>query len=295
MMTAMASSSPDSNAAPALSRTALRAAKVVSGCVVAGMVGVLLLVAIATMPALFGFHAYTVDGNNMAPALKRGSVAIAAPTSAGKLRVGDVIAYRASGSHPPLLHRIVQITNDNGQPGFITQGDRSATPDAVPVALQGSGDKVIYTVPYAGYILDFARSMLGKIVLIGLPLPALLGLFLLPWKREAQPATASAPSETPQAITVDAQAPVLVAWPPAEAQALPRGGFSVVRPATVQPATPRASLETQAIERGLHVPKLRSIGSRLPSLEAQAIERGLLRTATPPQAKSEPADDSRAA
>jgi hypothetical protein len=194
-----------------------------------------------------------------------------------------------------VLHRIVQITNDNGQPGFITQGDRSATPDAVPVALQGSGDKVIYTVPYAGYILDFARSMLGKIVLIGLPLPALLGLFLLPWKRRAQPPTASAPSETPQAITVDAQAPVLVAWPPAEAQALPRGGFSVVRPATVQPATPRASLETQAIERGLHVPKLRSIGSRLPSLEAQAIERGLLRTATPPQAKSEPADDSRAA
>lgn len=289
-MTAMASSSPDSNAAPALSRTALRAAKVVSGCIVAGLVGALLLVAIATMPALFGFHVYTVDGNNMAPALKRGSVAIAAPTSAGKLRVGDVIAYRVSGSQPPVLHRIVQITNDNGQSAFITQGDRSATPDAVPVTLQSSGDKVIYIVPYAGYILDFARSTLGKIVLIGLPLPALLGLFLLPWKRKAQPATASARSETPQPITVDAPAPVLVAWPPAEAQTVLRGGLSVV-----QPTTPRPSLETQAIERGLSVPKLRPIGSRLPSLEAQALERGLLPAPTPAQTETEPGHRSKAA
>lgn len=291
----MVSSSPDSNAAPALSRTALRAAKVVSGCLVAGLVGVLLLVAIATMPALFGFHTYTVEGNSMGPALKRGSVAIAAPTSAGKLRVGDVIAYRPSRSHPPVLHRIVQITNDNGQPGFITQGDRNAAPDAVPVALQGSGDKVTYAVPYAGYILDFARSTLGKIVLIGLPLPALLGLFLLPWKREARPATASARSETPRAITVDAPAAVLVARPPAEAQALAHGGFSNVQPATVQPATPRPSLETQAIERGLYVPQLRPIGSRLPSLEVQALERGLLQAPTPAQAEAEPAHRSQAA
>jgi signal peptidase len=263
----------------AQSYLARRALKLVSYCALACLLGVLALVATATLPVLFGYHTYTVDGGSMEPALKRGSVAIAAATSPPALRVGDIIAYRQSPQNPPVLHRIVQITNDNGQLGFITQGDQNQTPDTQPVALQGPGDKVEYMVPYAGYILNFAHGTLGRVLLIGLPLPVLLALFLAPRNRTAESKTQSSPDTEPNALSGESTPTWATERPSLETQALPRGLFSP----TMQPVTPegalRPSIEAQASERGLLPPKalhLALVRTQRPSLETQAFERGLL-------------------
>lgn len=144
----------------------------------AGLVGVLLLVATATVPVLFGYHTYIVRGGSMEPALSEGSVAVTHPTSPRALATGDIIAYRSTPGSPPVLHRIVAVTYEEGEPRFTTQGDQNRTPDAEPVALADPGDKVVYSVPYAGYILSFARSGLGMALLIGGPLVTLAALFL---------------------------------------------------------------------------------------------------------------------
>ncbi len=52
------------------------------------------LVAAATLPILFGYHTYVVNGGSMEPGLKSGSVAVAKATSTFALGVGDVIARR---------------------------------------------------------------------------------------------------------------------------------------------------------------------------------------------------------
>jgi len=243
---------PNPLAALVRSDVVRRAFKLVSYCALACLLGVLALVATATAPVLFGYHTYNVEGGSMEPALRRGSVAIAASTSPPALHVGDIIVYRQSPQNPPVLHRIVQITNDNGQLGFITQGDQNQTPDTQPVALHGPGDKVMYTVPYAGYILDFAGSTLGRILLIGLPLPVLLALFLVPGKRPAE-------SKNESRAVIEPNVP----------------------PAESAPtwATERPSLETQALQRGLFSPTMQPVtpwGAPRPSLEAQASQRGLL-------------------
>jgi len=242
------------------SYVARRALRLCSYGALAGLLGVLVLVAAATVPVLFGYHNYTVGGDSMEPALKHGSVALAAPTSPRALRVGDIIAYRQSPENPPVLHRIVQIvTNDDGQLGFITQGDQNPLPDAQPVALQGPGDKVVYTVPYAGYVLGFAGSTAGRILLIGVPLPVLLVMFLLPARRRVRPAAASAATET----TGGGERP----WAP-------------------------EFVEQHAVERGQPSPSMRPAERGRPdwaSLEAQALQRGLLHR------HGEPAQRSRAA
>lgn len=295
-MTAIAArrlSPPNLLGALAQSYTARRAFKLISYCALACLLGVLALVATATAPVLFGYHTYTVDGGSMEPALKRGSVAIAASTSPPTLRVGDIIAYRRSPQNPPILHRIVQITNDNGQLGFITQGDQNQTPDTQPVSLQGPGDKVEYTVPYAGYILDFAHGTLGRIMLIGLPLPVLLALFLAPGKRTAGSKTKSSPSTEPDVPPAKSTPTPVADRPSLEAQALQRGLFSP----TMRPAerASRSSLEAQALQRGLVSPTMQPLerASR-PSLETQAFQRGLLRMTLPPPAKVAPAHRSKA-
>jgi signal peptidase len=152
------------------------------------------------VPVLFGYHTYIVNGGSMEPALKRGSVAVTHPTSPRALRVGDVIAYHHTPENPPVLHRIVKVIDDNGQLGFLTQGDQNKTADSEPASLQGPGDKVVYSVPYAGYVLGFAEGSTGRVALIGAPLALLLVLSLRENRQSAQvrrePETGLRPVET---------------------------------------------------------------------------------------------------
>ena len=272
MMSATAIRYQSPLAAVAASHTVRRALLLCSYGAFACLLGVLALIATATVPVLFGYHNYTVGGNSMEPALKQGSVALAAPTSPRALRVGDIIAYRQSPENPPVLHRIVQIvTNEDGQLGFITQGDQNPSPDTQPVALQGPGDKVMYTVPYAGYILDFAGSTPGKVLLIGVPLPVLLVMFFSSGKRTAKPAKHAAPA-------VEAPGPQERPWTPRFVEQQP-------------------SLEEQAVERVPAPAGVRPVargGSARISLEAQAYQRGLLR-ATGAFANADAPPQSRAA
>lgn len=200
----------------ARSRIALLAYKAIMFGVLAFVVGVLLLVATATAPALFGYHTYTIDGNSMEPALRKGSVAVTSPTSPRALRAGDIIAYRQSPENPPVLHRIVAVTYEDGEPRFITQGDKNSAPDPEAVALEGPGDRAVYSVPYAGYVVHFGRSTLGRVLLIGIPAPVLLVLLLMPARRPRR----AVRSSTQPASTAP---PAFERRPSLEAQALQLG------------------------------------------------------------------------
>lgn len=146
-----------------------------------GVLGVVLaalaLVAAATVPVLFGYHSYTINSGSMEPTLSVGDAAVIKPSSPRSLEIGDVIVRRDTVGGQPVLHRIVDIVREDGQLSFVTQGDQNNAPDGQPVILAGTGDKMIYSVPYAGYILNFGGSWPGRLLLIGLPLVLLAGLF----------------------------------------------------------------------------------------------------------------------
>ena len=155
-----------------------RGVRLLSYAALGALIGVLALVAVSTLPVLFGYHTYVVHGGSMGPSLQAGSVAVSKPTSPYDLEIGDIIARRESEDNPPVLHRIVEITVEDGQRLFTTQGDVNRTPDPLPVALDGPGDRVVFSVPYAGYILDFARGGRGALLLIGAPLAVLTVIVL---------------------------------------------------------------------------------------------------------------------
>jgi signal peptidase len=175
---------------------------VLAGAFIA-LTGVLLLVATATVPVLFGYHTYTVNGGSMEPAVHSGSVAVTAPTASQGLKVGDVIGYRSSSDVKPVLHRIIRIDDKDGKRLFVTQGDQNRTPDAEPVALKGPGDRLVYSVPYAGYVLNFAGTVTGRAALIGGPLLLLAVMFVIERTRPLRPRRrghgASAGSRLPDA------------------------------------------------------------------------------------------------
>ena len=145
------------------------------------------LVATATLPSLFGYHTYTIGGGSMEPTLSVGDAAVTKPSSPRSLEVGDVIVRRDTQGGQPVLHRIVEVVSVDGQLAFITQGDQNKAADVQPVILAGTGDKVIYSVPYAGYILNFAGSWPGRLLLIGLPVLLLARLFASDVQRSIRP------------------------------------------------------------------------------------------------------------
>lgn len=137
------------------------------------LAGVGLLVAASTLPTFMGYHTYVINGGSMEPSLPKGSAAVARATSPSALEVGDVIARRSVAGEP-VLHRIVSITtNEEGTRLFVLQGDQNRTPDPTPLELVGLGDKVVYSVPYAGYVINFASSPLGRFVLVVAPIAML--------------------------------------------------------------------------------------------------------------------------
>lgn len=139
--------------------------------------GLLALVGIATVPGLFGYHTYIVYGDSTAPSLDRGSVAIAKPTSPNDLEVGDVVARRSLDGGSTVLHRIDDIVLADGERRFVTRGGDEGAGDPEPVAFAGSGDRVVYTVPYAGYFLHYTGGGWTRVLLIMVPL-AVAGLML---------------------------------------------------------------------------------------------------------------------
>ncbi len=197
--------------APALPLAVSRRLRLLSYAVLAVLLGIAALVALATLPVLFGYHTYVVNGGSMEPNLKSGSVAVARATSPFALQVGDVIARRESQDGPAVLHRISRIDDDGTGRVLYTQGDANRTEDPEPVMLLGSGDKVIYSVPYVGHILNFGGSTRGNVLLLGVPL-ALLAVMSLYEKLQSrrrpgsrQPAAGAV--EPPRALYVVPSSP----------------------------------------------------------------------------------------
>lgn len=122
-------------------------------------------------PRAIGWSTFIVYGGSMEPAISIGSMAVARPVSPQALQVGDVIAYRFSGSvGTPTLHRVVEVRDGPVGPSFVIKGDANRDADPFIVTLHGRGSKVMYSVPMIGRVAAFSRGRAGGVLLVEIPL-----------------------------------------------------------------------------------------------------------------------------
>ncbi len=134
-------------------------------CIV--IVALLLFATVTPIPG--NVKAKVVKSGSMEPAIKTGDLVIIAPSKS--YEVGDVITFGPdTKAQIPTTHRIVAIEGEN----FQTKGDANEEPDPVPAALTDVSGKVILTVPFLGYVLDFARTPLGFVLVVGVPALAII-------------------------------------------------------------------------------------------------------------------------
>ena len=121
------------------------------------------------VPNVFGYQMYIVLSGSMSPEFDTGSLAFVRETDPAELAVGDIITYRsAPGSDSLTTHRIVEVRNGSDL-RFVTRGDANTVNDPSPVQAENVVGRVTGSVPYMGYVMDFAQTRQGLILLIFVP------------------------------------------------------------------------------------------------------------------------------
>lgn len=114
---------------------------------------------------------YVVQSGSMEPAIKTASVVFSIPQKS--YNPGDVITFAQGGNYENLItHRIDFKLYPDGvenPPVYITSGDANEEFDRWEVINEDVVGKVVFSIPYLGYAVDFAKQPYGFILLVIVP------------------------------------------------------------------------------------------------------------------------------
>lgn len=124
-------------------------------------------------PSLFGYQLKTVLSGSMEPDIQTGSIiSIKEVDDPTGFQTGDVITFRTE-EDILVTHRVVEVNEAGNQ--YITKGDANNAADVEPVnAANIIGSYTGVTIPFIGYIMNFANSSGGAALLLVIP-----GIFLI--------------------------------------------------------------------------------------------------------------------
>ncbi len=126
------------------------------------------LLFVGTKVDLLGYEVKIVKSGSMEPAIHTGSIIVIAPGQT--YGIGDVVTYgKDTRSHIPVTHRIVEKRGEGSLATYITKGDANEDKDTKAVGGKDVIGKVAFSIPYLGFVIEFARTPLGFLLLIGLP------------------------------------------------------------------------------------------------------------------------------
>lgn len=165
--------------------------RLVALVVVLGPVSVLVL-----LPIGLGLDRYVMAGSSMDSGdeggIAQGSVVFERQVPVSDLRAGDVITFRppaGAGVDGLVTHRIVRVTPD----GILTRGDNETARDPwVLRPQQPTLPRVVYTLPWVGYVYLLVFHPVTRVVLAG---TAALLLVLVAGQVRRRRARGGAPAE----------------------------------------------------------------------------------------------------
>lgn len=135
------------------------------------LVGGLLLV--STIPLKGNYKVKIVLSGSMEPDIKVGSLIIIKPVDS--YAIGDIITFgKDDQKNVPTTHRIVEMRIITGETRFTTKGDANGNVDFKEVTEDEILGKVLFDIPWLGFLLDMAKKPIGFFILIGIPALAIV-------------------------------------------------------------------------------------------------------------------------
>ncbi len=129
-----------------------------------------ILSALVYLPLKTPLKMFVVLSGSMNPVIPAGSIVMVErePVSIQK---GEVITF----IHPnkPLefvTHRVINVESQGNTAVYQTKGDANNIPDQWVVKKEAVWGKATFVVPFLGYLINFAKTKLGVVLIIALPL-----------------------------------------------------------------------------------------------------------------------------
>jgi len=148
---------------PAGPRRIRRAVRLVLLCTLLGVL------ALYVLARINGYQTLVVLSGSMGSTAPVGSLVVGRPLPADQVAVGDVVLLQNPG-HTPVLHRVIERSEQDGAVVVRTKGDANPSPDPESHTLRGSTITPVLVIPGLGYALAVVRTTPGWIALILLPL-----------------------------------------------------------------------------------------------------------------------------
>lgn len=142
--------------------------KIIYYIFIALIASVALLLIVSVLPITGNYELMVVQSGSMEPAIKMGSLIIVKPYD--DYEIGDIVTFGdVTKNKTPITHRIHDIKVNEGKILYITKGDANEDPDGKEVLNREVIGKSLFSIPYLGYVVNFAKKPLGFALIIIIP------------------------------------------------------------------------------------------------------------------------------
>lgn len=131
------------------------------------VLGLMALYTITSNMTLFsGYRSLLVQSGSMEPTIMTGDIVVI--RQAADYVVRDVVTFQDDDGRI-VTHRVKNKIDKGSTPSFTTKGDANSSEDPDPINLGQIHGKVVFVIPKLGYMVAFAKSLPGLIILILIP------------------------------------------------------------------------------------------------------------------------------
>lgn len=139
------------------------------------LIGLLVLAAVVAPFVVFTVpqvvtadQSYVVLSDSMEPTISAGDVVVVNSVPTESIGEGDVITFRR-GRDSVVTHRVIEVQETDGQRSFRTRGDANEDADLGTVQPSSVVGEVMFSIPYLGYVVSFASTKYGLLLLVIVP------------------------------------------------------------------------------------------------------------------------------
>ncbi len=154
---------PARPASPSAARRGLRVLSMIATALVSVIAALTIVLAVVShlspkgQYTVFGHPVMTVLSGSMTPVIRTGDLVVDDPVTAAQaqhLQVGQIVSFReAPGSTAIITHRIVAVSDQDGQVSYVTKGDANNAADTTPRPASDVVGVFSYDIPRGGYLL----------------------------------------------------------------------------------------------------------------------------------------------
>lgn len=121
----------------------------------------------SNLSRLQNLKGYVVLSGSMEPAIKTGSVVLVSPKSS--YATSDIVTFKSEFGNNLTTHRITEAKAFGSQTIYQTKGDANEEADLSELYSDQIVGKVILTIPFLGYAVDYAKTPQGFLVFVVIP------------------------------------------------------------------------------------------------------------------------------